>query len=80
MRIIRVTKLFKTGKYSILIFRIIDKYLKLKPTVSRILVIVALAIFLVHIFACVFYLIARLEDFDKNTWVNHRDNSDIEGS
>lgn len=67
----RVTKLLKIGKYKGQIFRLIDRYLQLKPTEARVIVVVSFFMFLVHIFACIFYLIARVKDFDSNTWVGN---------
>ena len=71
LRIIRVTKFFKIIKYKSLVFKIIGM-LQLKPTQSRILVILCMAMIMVHIFACSFYLTARIDDFHANTWVIQR--------
>lgn len=71
-RMIRVLKILKVLKYEMLIFRIIS-LLQLKPTQSRILAITVMSIFLVHIFACTFFLTARVADFHESTWVMQRD-------
>lgn len=78
LRILRIIKVLKLFKYSNLIFKIIGK-LNFKATESRILVIVMGAMFLVHIFACVFYLTARMKDFSADTWVVNRGNLDSSG-
>lgn len=71
IRIIRITKLLKLGKYNALVFRLIDQYLQLKPTEARVLVVCSVSFFIVHIFACLFYIIARVKNFDSSTWVGN---------
>jgi len=73
-----VLKVFKLFKFSNLIFKLIGK-LNLKATESRIIVIVGGAMFLVHIFACLFYLIARMRNFEEDTWVMQRGDLDSSG-
>jgi len=71
IRIIRITKMLKLGKYNALVFRLIDQYLQLKPTEARVLVVCSVSFFIVHIFACLFYIIARVKNFDDTTWVGN---------
>jgi len=68
LRFLRIVKVFKIKKYAPLVNRLIS-FLNLNPTKSRILLIVVGAMFLVHIFACLFYLEAKLNSFAANTWV-----------
>lgn len=69
VRLIRVFKMLKLGKYKTLIFQLIDQYLQFKPTQARLMVVITVFIFIVHIFACTFYIIARMRDFDSTTWL-----------
>lgn len=73
MRIIRVIKVLKLKKYYNHIFKLIDTF-KLKPTHSRIILILIGAMLLVHIFSCFFYLSARLYNFSRHTWVYNTNN------
>lgn len=41
----------------------------MKPTKARLFVVIVIFFFIVHIFACTFYIIARVKDFDSNTWL-----------
>jgi CRP-like cAMP-binding protein len=75
LRIFRTLKVFKLFKYTALIFKLVEK-LHLKPTQSRIFVILWGALLLVHIFACVFYLASRYEGHTSNTWVSNRGDED----
>ena len=54
-----------------MIFRLIDQYLQMKPTEARVLVVTSIVGFIVHIFACLFYIIARVKNFDESTWVGN---------
>jgi len=63
-----------------MVFRMIDKYLQVKPTESRILLIVIMSMFLVHVFACIFYFASRMNDFDSNTWMGNNSFIDIDTS
>lgn len=55
-------------KYEPLIFLLTEK-LKFRPATQRILVITVVAMLLVHVFACMFYLQARIREFSPDTWV-----------
>jgi len=79
IRIFRTLKVLKLFKYNTLIFKLVET-LNMKPTQTRIFVIVIGAMILVHIFACVFYLAARYKDFSANTWVHNRGSYDDSGS
>jgi len=53
----------------------LDKQIKkmnVNSSVSRIGIIMFLAFFLVHIFACIFFLAAKMNEFTVDTWVNQK--------
>ena len=59
-----------------------DKIIKkssLSISIVRIILILVVALFMVHIFACFFYLSAKMHDFSENTWVVQTDNLDTKG-
>jgi len=76
LRIFRVVKLFKINKYNDSIQKLIDKF-KLERSTSRILLILVGAMFLVHLFACFFYLCAKMNDFASDTFVVQRGDLDL---
>lgn len=49
----------------------------LSRQISRILMILVISTFLTHIFACLFFVSARLRNFDSNTWVYQRGIGDM---
>lgn len=77
MRILRVTKALKIFKYSDLIWNLIG-YLKIQPVTQKMILIIIAAFTLVHIFACLFYMSARIADFSSDTWVNQKGLLDID--
>lgn len=52
--------MLKLSKYKTLIFQLIDQYIQMKPTKARLFVVIVVFFFIVHIFACTFYIIARV--------------------
>lgn len=68
IRIFRVVKLVKMAKYNDEIVHILQKF-DLKSSQTRILKLLVLSLFLVHLIACFFYLSAKMNDFSQNTWV-----------
>lgn len=70
--------MLKIFKYNILVFELVA-LLKMKANESRMAVILITALLLVHMFACVFYILCRLHDFDESTWVNNKGVLDVKG-
>lgn len=68
VRIFRLLKLIKIQKYLPSLDKQIKK-LNVNSSVSRICLILVAAAFMVHIFACIFYLTAKMYDFAEDTWV-----------
>ena len=66
-------------KYAHLLYRLVA-LLKLRANESRMIVILIAAMLLVHMFACSFYILARIHDFDKSTWVNNKGVIDSSGN
>ena len=54
--------------------------LNINRSTIRIMNIMILALFMVHIFACFFYLSAKMHDFSSDTWVVQRDDLDTRGA
>jgi hyperpolarization activated cyclic nucleotide-gated potassium channel 1 len=71
VRIFRVIKLVKATKYNEQLF-VILKIFDFKQSHTRIIKVLMLSLFLVHLFGCFFYLQAKLQDFSTDTWVNKR--------
>ena len=67
-RIFRVLKIIKISKYEGSIQRIIAK-LDISPSMSRVMIVTVSAFFMVHLFACFFFLSAKMNDYGVNTWV-----------
>jgi hypothetical protein len=68
VRMFRLLKLIKIQKYLPSLDKQIKK-LNVNSSVSRICLILVAAAFMVHIFACIFYLTAKMYDFAEDTWV-----------
>jgi hyperpolarization activated cyclic nucleotide-gated potassium channel 2 len=68
VRIIRIFKIFKIFKYHKGVKRQLTK-LKLNSGTIRVVKIIAAALFAVHVMACVWFMQARLHDFEPSTWV-----------
>ena len=69
-RILRISKLFKVAKQGI-IQNMFDA-LNLSLGTTRMLKVIALQFFLVHLVACFWYLAAQFEDNLFGTWVGAR--------
>lgn len=67
---IRLLKLVSLGKYGWIINRI-SILIKVNGNAIRMIKMLVIFVFLVHLFACFYFLIAKLNDFDENTWVYH---------
>ena len=57
----------------------VDKF-EVSRSVSRILRLFIFSVLITHLFACFFYMSARMYEFDDNTWVAARDILDYEPS
>ena len=68
LRIIRLLKAFKLLKFN-RTFRKILASLQLNASKNRIMLSAFIAVFFVHFVSCIWYLQARLQDFDTTTWV-----------
>ena len=68
LRIFRVIKLIKINKYNSAIQKFVDK-MEMERSTTRLIMILIVSLFLVHLFACFFYLSAKMNDFANNTWV-----------
>lgn len=78
LRILRVFKLLKIMKFTDRMNKIISKS-NLSNSMVRIMIILVVALFMVHIFACFFYLSAKMHNFSNDTWVIQTDNLDEKG-
>jgi succinate dehydrogenase/fumarate reductase cytochrome b subunit len=67
-RVIRFFKIFKLFKKSI-VFKKIKEFLNLNAGMMRLLGLLLTTIILVHLVGCLWYMIARFDDFSPDTWV-----------
>ena len=65
MRIFKILKMFKYNKK----FNEWFGSLKLQATQQKMVMLLVGVFFLIHLFACFWYLSAKFNDFDPNTWV-----------
>ena len=66
-RVLRIFKIFKLFKYNKK-FQQWFGYLNLGATATKMLKLVIMGVFLVHLFSCIWYLTAKLDDLNDNTW------------
>jgi hyperpolarization activated cyclic nucleotide-gated potassium channel 2 len=69
LRIFRVVRLFKIGKYAHKIKKLVD-YFNLTAPKLRLYKFFGYSLLLMHLMCCFFFLSARMNDFESNTWVN----------
>ena len=69
VRIVRLFKILKVFKYHKGVKRHLTK-LKLNNGTTRVIKFIAGALFAVHVMACVWFMQARLLDFEPGTWVH----------
>lgn len=67
MRIVRLFKIFSLLKNNAS-FKRLQETINLNIGVQRILVIGLVVIFMVHLMACIFYLVSKFEDEDSDNW------------
>ena len=65
MRIFKILKMFKYNKK----FHEWFGALQLEATKRKMLALLIAGLFLIHLFACFWYLTAKFDDFGPNTWV-----------
>ena len=69
LRIFRIFKLFKYNKK----FQQWFGYLNLNATSTKMVKLAMFGLFLIHLFSCFWYLTAKLDEFNDDTWVIRRD-------
>ena len=67
-RVLRIFKIFKLFKYNKK-FQQWFGYLNLRATTTKMLKLVLFGAFLIHLFSCLWYLTAKLDDLNDDTWV-----------
>jgi hypothetical protein len=68
LRIVRLFKIIKIFRYSKVVQRFLD-IIKLNAAVGRMIMILIIGFFSVHLVSCFWYLFAKLRDYDPDTWV-----------
>lgn len=68
LRIVRLFKIFKIFRYSKVVQRFLD-LIKLNAALGRMIMILVIGFFSVHLVSCIWYLFAKMRDFDPDTWV-----------
>ena len=63
LRIVRLFKIFKIFRYSQIVQKFMDK-IKMNAAASRMIMILLLGFFTVHLVSCLWYLLAKFDDFD----------------
>ena len=77
LRFFRIFKIIKYQKYDYE-FKKIQDMIDLKRTVYRIFILLTQSCMFIHLFACIFFFSARLNDFGTDTWVYQTGNLDGE--
>ena len=68
LRILRLFKLVRLVKYNRSINKILQS-LKMNQGVKRMISVLITMLFMVHLIACLFFLIAKLNNFCPESWV-----------
>ena len=71
-RVLRIFKIFKLFKYNQK-FQQWFGYLNLSATATKMLKLAMFGMFLIHLFSCFWFLTAKLDNFNEDTWVVRRD-------
>jgi len=71
LRVLRLLKIFKLMKYNKK-FRQWFAYLNLSASATKMLKLVVFGAFLIHLFSCLWYLVAKIDDFSEETWVSRK--------
>ena len=72
LRIIRLMKAFKIGKDNSFLERLQD-FLSLNSRIIKLTTFTFSMFFVVHIIACFWHFVARLDNYDPETWVARKD-------
>lgn len=68
LKIMRLFKLIRLIKYNRSINRILNQQ-NMNQGVKRMIQVLFWMLFLVHLMGCVFFLVAKFNDFDPDSWV-----------
>lgn len=79
LRIVRLFKIFKIFRYSQMAQRMMDK-IKMNESIARLVMILIMAFFSVHLVSCFWYVFAKFRDFDPDTWVYRLKKQDASSS
>ena len=71
-RVLRIFKIFKLFKYNKK-FQQWFGYLNLGATATKMLKLVVMGLFLIHLFSCIWFLTAKLDDMNDDTWPVRKD-------
>jgi hypothetical protein len=64
-----MARMLKIGKEKNKFMKYLNKFFKLKVGVERLILLGLLLIIIIHITACLFYLLAKLDELNPETWV-----------
>jgi uncharacterized membrane protein YvbJ len=68
LRILRLFKLVRLVKYNRSINKILQTF-KMNQGVKRMISVTITMLFMVHLIACLFFMIAKLNNFSPSSWV-----------
>ncbi len=68
LRIVRLFKIMKIIRYSISLQKLMDK-IKMNVAAGRMIMMMILGCFLVHLVSCLWYFLAKIDDFGEETWI-----------
>jgi hypothetical protein len=75
IRILRLLKIMKFVKQNVTINKFLEK-LQLNAALTRLITLILLEIFLVHIYSCLWFIAAKFDDFGPDTWIARNDLQD----
>ena len=67
LRIVRLFKIFKILRYSQLVQDMMDR-VKMNAAAGRMIMILILGFFSVHLVSCLWFIAAKFDDFNPSTW------------
>lgn len=68
LRILRLVKLVRVVKYSSFLKSLMAE-IKMNAGINRMLQTTAIVFLMVHLVSCIWFLIAKMNDFHEDTWV-----------
>ena len=77
LRIIRLFKILSLLNNNASFKRLLDA-INLSAGIKRLLVIASVVFFMVHLMACVYFLVGTFEDEDENNWIVYNNLLDAE--